>query len=53
MKKVDEVEAKARLPELIDAGEPVAITRDGRIVAQLVPVREAVSEVLASIRAME
>ena len=42
MKTVGVFDAKTHLSELIDGGEPVTITRHGKPVATLTPVREPV-----------
>lgn len=53
VKSIGVFEAKAHLSELIEAGEPVTITRYGRAVATLVPVRDNVSDVVRRIRSMK
>jgi prevent-host-death family protein len=52
MKTVGVFDAKNRLSELIDSGEPVTITKHGKPVATLTPVRQSTAEVIARIRAM-
>jgi prevent-host-death family protein len=44
-------DAKNRLSELIDSGEVVTITKHGRPVATLSPIRENPADVAARIRA--
>jgi prevent-host-death family protein len=44
-------DAKNRLSELIDAGEVITITKHGRPVATLNPIRRDPAEVAARIRA--
>lgn len=51
MKTVGVFDAKTRLSELIDSGEPVTITKHGRPVATLNPIRQNPVEVAARIRA--
>jgi prevent-host-death family protein len=52
MKVLGVFDAKNRLSELIDGGEPVTITRHGKPVAVLTPVRAQAAAVAARIRAM-
>ena len=52
MKTVGVFDAKTHLSELIDSGEVVAITKHGKHVATLTPVRQSASEVVARIRKM-
>ena len=51
MKTVGVFDAKSRLSELIDSGEVVTITKHGRPVATLSPIREKPADVAARIRA--
>ncbi len=51
MKTVGVFDAKNRLSELIDGGEVVTITKHGRPVATLSPIRRHPAEVAARIRA--
>ena len=51
MKTVGVFDAKSHLSELIDAGEPVTITKHGRPVAVLSPIRQEAAAVAARIRA--
>jgi prevent-host-death family protein len=51
MKTVGVFDAKSRLSELIDSGETVTITKHGRPVATLSPIRQDPAEVAARIRA--
>ncbi len=51
MKSIGVFDAKARLSELIDSGEVVTITRHGRPVATLSPIRQNAADVSARIRA--
>jgi len=44
-------DAKTRLSELIESGEVVTITKHGRPVATLTPIRQNAAEVAARIRA--
>jgi antitoxin (DNA-binding transcriptional repressor) of toxin-antitoxin stability system len=44
-------DAKNRLSELIDSGEAITITKHGRPVATLTPIRRDPSEAAARIRA--
>jgi prevent-host-death family protein len=44
-------DAKNRLSELIDSGEVITITKHGRPVATLTPIRRDAAEVAARIRA--
>jgi prevent-host-death family protein len=52
MKMVSILDAEKRLSELIDGGEPMTITKHGKPVATLTPVRQSTAEVIARIRAM-
>jgi prevent-host-death family protein len=52
MKKIGVFDAKTHLSELIDGGEPVTITKHGKPVAMLTPVRSDPRDVIARIRAM-
>jgi prevent-host-death family protein len=51
MKTVGVFDAKTHLSELIDSGEVVTITKHGRPVATLSPVRRSPADVVAAIRA--
>jgi prevent-host-death family protein len=51
MKTVGVFDAKTHLSELIDSGEVVTITKHGRPVATLSPVRRSPADVVAGIRA--
>jgi prevent-host-death family protein len=51
MKTVGVFDAKNRLSALIDSGEVVTITKHGRPVAILSPIRQNPAEVAARIRA--
>ncbi len=51
MQTVGVFDAKTRLSELIDSGEPVTITKHGRPVATLNPIRQNPVEVAARIGA--
>ncbi len=51
MKTVGVFEAKSHLSELIESGETVTITKHGRPVALLTPVREDARSIAARIRA--
>ena len=51
MKIVGVFDAKNRLSELIDSGEVVTITKHGRPVATLSPIRSNAAAVAARIRA--
>jgi prevent-host-death family protein len=51
MKTVGVFDAKSRLSELIDSGEVVTITKHGRPVATLSPIRQNPADVAARIRA--
>lgn len=51
MKTVGVFDAKSHLSELIDSGEAVTITKHGRAVAILSPVRRPPADVAAHIRA--
>ena len=51
MKTIGVFDAKSRLSELIDSGEVVTITKHGRPVATLSPIRQDPAEVAARIRA--
>jgi len=51
MKTVGIFDAKSHLSELIDSGEVVTITKHGRPVATLSPVRPKPADVVARIRA--
>jgi prevent-host-death family protein len=52
MKTVGVFDAKNRLSELIDSGEAVTITKHGKPVAVLTPVRAAAQAAADRIRAM-
>jgi prevent-host-death family protein len=52
MKTVGVFDAKNRLSELIESGEAVTITKHGKPVAMLTPVRQSASDVVARIRAL-
>jgi len=52
MKTVGVFDAKTHLSELIDSGEVVTITKHGKPVALLTPVRQNAADVVARIRAM-
>jgi len=52
MKSVGVFDAKNRLSELIDSGEAITITKHGKPVATLTPIRQQASDVVARIRAM-
>jgi prevent-host-death family protein len=52
MKQVGVFDAKTHLSELIDDGVSVTITKHGKPVAVLTPVRENPEAVIARIRAM-
>jgi prevent-host-death family protein len=52
MKTVGVFDAKNHLSELIDSGEAITITKHGKPVATLTPIRQQASEVVARIRAM-
>jgi prevent-host-death family protein len=52
MKTVGVFDAKTNLSELIDSGEVVTITKHGKPVATLTPVRQSAADVVARIRAM-
>jgi prevent-host-death family protein len=51
MKTVGVFDAKSHLSELIESGEVVTITKHGRPVATLSPVRQPPADVVARIRA--
>jgi len=51
VKTVGVFDAKSHLSELIDSGEAVTITKHGRPVATLTPIRRNAAEVVATIRA--
>jgi prevent-host-death family protein len=51
MKTVGVFDAKTHLSELIDSGEVVTITKHGRPVATLNPIRENAADVATRIRA--
>ncbi len=51
MKTVGVFDAKNRLSELIDSGEVVTITKHGRPVATLSPIRQNAADVASRIRA--
>jgi prevent-host-death family protein len=51
MKTVGVAEAKIRLLDLIDSGEVVTITKYGRPVATLSPIRQNPADIAARIRA--
>ncbi len=50
MKTIGVFDAKNRLSELIDSGESFTITKHGRPVATLTPIRQDASEVATRIR---
>jgi prevent-host-death family protein len=52
MKTVGVFDAKNRLSELIDSGEAVTITKHGKPVATLTPIRGQVAAAVARIRQM-
>ena len=52
MKTVGVFDAKTHLSELIESGEVVTITKHGRPVATLTPVRQNAADVVARIRTM-
>lgn len=52
MKTVGVFDAKNHLSELIESGEAITITKHGKPVATLTPIRQQASEVVARIRAM-
>lgn len=52
MKTVGVFEAKNHLSELIESGEAVTITKHGKPVATLVPIRQQTADVVARIRAL-
>jgi prevent-host-death family protein len=52
MKTVGVFEAKTHLSELIESGESVTITKHGKPVATLQPIRRDSSEVVGRIRAL-
>jgi prevent-host-death family protein len=52
VKTVGVFDAKNRLSELIESGETVTITKHGKPVATLTPVRKSTAEVVARIRAL-
>jgi prevent-host-death family protein len=52
MKTVGVFDAKTHLSELIESGEVVTITKHGKPVATLTPVRQSAADVVARIRAM-
>ncbi len=51
MRAMGVFDAKNRLSELIDSGEVITITKHGRPVATLTPIRRDAAEVAARIRA--
>jgi prevent-host-death family protein len=51
MKTVGVFDAKSHLSELIESGEVVTITKHGRPVATLSPIRRSAADVVARIRA--
>ncbi len=51
MKTIGVFDAKNRLSELIDGGEVVTITKHGKPVATLSPIRQNPADVAARIRA--
>ncbi len=56
MRAIESTEAEARFDELLDgvlSGEAVAITRDGKVVAHLIPVRDEDEEQAARTAAVE
>ena len=52
MKSVGVFEAKTHLSELIESGEPVTITKHGKPVATLTPLRRDPSSVVARVAAL-
>jgi prevent-host-death family protein len=52
VKTVGVFDAKNRLSELIESGEPVTITKHGKPVATLTPIRSQAAAAVARIRAM-
>ena len=50
MKQVEVFDATTHLSQLIDDGVPITITKNGKPVAVLAPVRENPEEVIALIR---
>jgi antitoxin (DNA-binding transcriptional repressor) of toxin-antitoxin stability system len=52
MKMIGVFDAKNRLSELIESGEEVTITKHGKPVATLAPIRRKPAEVVARIREM-
>jgi prevent-host-death family protein len=56
MREVGAFEAKTHLSELlamVEAGETVTITRRGKAVAQLVPMRDGASDRMAAIQRLQ
>lgn len=51
MRTIGIFDAKTHLSELIESGETVTITKHGRPVAMLSPIRQAAFEVAARVRA--
>ncbi len=52
MKLIGVVEAKNRLSQLIDSGETITITKHGKPVATLIPLRQQATETAARIRTL-
>jgi prevent-host-death family protein len=52
MKRVGVFDAKTHLSELIESGEAVTITKHGKPVATLTPVRQNADDIVARIRAL-
>jgi prevent-host-death family protein len=50
MKTIGVFDAKNHLSELIESGEAVTITKHGKPVATLTPIRQAAADVVARIR---
>lgn len=50
MKTIGVFDAKNRLSELIDSGETITITKHGKPVATLAPIRQHALEVVSRIR---
>ena len=52
MKSIGVFEAKTQLSKLIESGEPVTITRHGKPVATLTPLRRDPDDLVARVRAL-
>lgn len=52
MKTVGVFDAKNRLSEIIESGEAITITKHGKPVATLTPIRQRSADVVARIRAL-